>query len=74
MRSIGKVKIRKLKKIIAEEYNVKDLYLERRPFSVIRASILDRLPLEWWDTWECADSEIRRVIEDEINRLTYRRA
>lgn len=74
MRSIGKIKIKKLKEIIKEEF---DLELKKATFkSSIDHSELDdnikrRLPEDWFDTWEMAWSEINRVIDDEVWKLIY---
>jgi hypothetical protein len=67
MRSIGKYNIRKLEKITTEEIEKR-----RMPWGIIESyagldeAIIDRLPVEWWDIWESADSEIRRLIKDFI--------
>jgi hypothetical protein len=61
MRSIGKVKIKKLKKIIADMYAVNH--------NVTDQEVLDQIPSNWYDTWESAWSEINRLVSDELWEL-----
>lgn len=72
MRSIGKWKIKKLNQIVKEEF---DRGFQAPGFSpdhrAIRSRIDERIPAEWFDTWECAWSEIERLIDDQLNHLIY---
>lgn len=61
MRSIGKVKIKKLKTIVMNAFD-NDRY-------VTEEEIVAMLPVSWWDTWESTDAEIRRIINDELENL-----
>lgn len=70
MRSIGKIKIKKLKTIINNEFNK----AKNKPFtsgltSDLNHEILDQVPLEWFNTWESAHTEIHNIIDDEIFEL-----
>jgi len=67
MRSIGKVKIRNLKQIVAKLYN-KGL----RGYA-LEDVCKEFIPDDWYDTWEMAHQEIDRIISDEVTELTYRR-
>ena len=62
-RSIGKVNVKKLKKIVADEWAKNN--------DVTVEAIEDLLPEEWYDTWESAHDEIRRLVYDELMRLTH---
>ena len=69
MRSIGKVKIKKLKAIIKEEFdNAKSNSLMGFTSGIdhkkLDQTVLDRIPVEWFDTWESAYSEIHNIIDD----------
>ena len=66
MRSIGKVNIRKLSKLIDEEYT-RDLF-GCTNYCAIEARVLDRIPEEWYGIWESAHTEIRRLTLDGIMR------
>ena len=70
MRSIGKVKIKKLCKIVYEECNRQG---GRYPYDYtkVRENIKARIPSEWYDTWESAWSEIERLVEDFIHSHIY---
>jgi hypothetical protein len=61
-RTIGKVKIRKLKCIVTE------MWTKNR--NVSEEEIINALPPDWWDTWESADSEIRRIVSDTLFDFT----
>ena len=71
MRSIGKIKIKKLKELIKKEAK----YFA--PLSMNRyqceESIKSNTPQEYFDTWESAYSEIERIINDELNNIQYGR-
>jgi hypothetical protein len=59
MRSIGKVNIKKLNKIIEEE-------VKRPEIADVKDRIEARIPSEWYDIWESAWSEIERLIQGGI--------
>ena len=75
MRSIGKWKIKKLDKIIREEWAkaCKFNYTRLRPWGVnsseLAAAIDERIPAAWFNTWESAWSEIEHLKSDGINNL-----
>lgn len=73
MRSIGAWKIKKLKKIVAEEMEKTRCILMFDSRVDVKANIKARLPEEWYDTWECAWSEIDRLINDFVNDYKYGR-
>jgi hypothetical protein len=56
MRSIGKVNIRKLQKIVDEERTGGIPGLQDR--------VLRRIPDAWYDIWESAYDEIHRLVDD----------
>jgi len=64
-RSIGKVNIKKLNKIILDEWTKNN--------DVAEDEITEKLPTEWWDTWESADSQIRRIIYDQLMSFGWKR-
>jgi len=66
MRSIGKRNIDKLKKIMHDMW--------AKNYNVTEDEIIEALPVEWWDTWESADSEIRRLVHDFLNKLKHARS
>ncbi len=67
MRSIGKRNIDLVKRITLEEINKrKDCLGLRGSYEGIEDQITTRLPMKLWDTWEMADQEIRRIINDTI--------
>ena len=73
MRSIGKVNKRKLLKIIQEEI---DKQKDTRFFNGLDHEKLDmeidlRIPDHWYDIWESAWSEIRRLIDDAITNYVH---
>lgn len=72
MRSIGKVKIKKLKKLVA------DTIVEAKrigPYDLdwmdVKNAVEAKIPAEWYDTWECAWSEIERLTDDFINDYKF---
>jgi hypothetical protein len=75
MRSIGKWKIKKLNAIVQEEFDK----MKPGQYSPwidmdqvkLKENIKERIPAEWYDTWESAWSEIERLIEDGMSRLLY---
>ena len=75
MRSIGKVKIKKLKQIIEDDLRS----LPETPFWTnpdlrgVKDRVWEKVPSEWLDTWEGAYSEIERIICDTILEKTYNR-
>lgn len=71
MRSIGKINIRKLNRILDEEYSSKDLFGQDHYDLADRVKA--RIPEEWYDTWESAWCEIERLISDGITRRLYSR-
>ena len=69
MRSIGKIKIKKLKAIIKEEFdNAKNStlmgFISDIDHKKLDQTVLDRVPDEWFDTWESAYTEIHNIIDD----------
>ena len=60
-RTIGKRNIRRVKE------EVKRVFWESNnnpDFTTLRDVVRDRLPVEMWGTWEMADQEIDRIIND----------
>ena len=72
MRSIGKIKMRKLATIISEEVKRNT---RNGTFNIdfVRAAVELRIPEDWYNTWESAHSEIERLISDTLFALYYRR-
>lgn len=68
-RTIGKIKIKKLKekviKVIEEEKN--NLFGMDVSWVTVREKVEDRIPVEWFDTWESAWAEMHNIIEDTIS-------
>ncbi|NCB43083.1 MAG: hypothetical protein EOM59_10745 [Clostridia bacterium] len=64
MRSIGKVKIRKLRALCVKYYDKMNGYASQE-------EIKRHVPDEWFDIWEGAWSEIERIIHDECTRIAY---
>jgi len=62
-RTIGAIKIKKLKALTTEMW--------KRNHDVSEDEIIDKIPSDWWETWESADSEIRRLVSDTITDLTH---
>ncbi len=65
MRSIGKIRIRKVVELTRAEC-AKD---KNAPAFVIQERVRTILPVDYWETWEMADQEINRIIYDEVMRL-----
>ena len=63
MRSIGKVNIKKLKRII-KSMTTRSIIGELSIPSV--SEVIDRVPSEWFDLWEGAYTEIEGIIRDTI--------
>ena len=66
-RTIGKIKIKKLKDLImrkAKEFEP----LALNTYQCMEAIRLE-IPEEYFDTWESAWSEIDRIINDELNNI-----
>jgi len=61
MRSIGKVKIKKLKIIVIDA--MAEPLVDRWTYPSTE-EIMERVPTEWFDLWEGAHSEIYRIISD----------
>jgi len=67
MRSIGKKNIALVRKITLEEVKKKNPYIcNGNTLLLVEEKIVERLPATLWDTWEMADQEIRRIINDTI--------
>ena len=78
MRSIGKWKIKKLKAICKEEldkaYKDESWRLRTNAYTLamdVEKAIRDRIPAEWYDTWEMAYQEIDRLVDDFINDYRF---
>ena len=71
MRSIGKIKIKKLKRIVKEEFDSMQSYTMNG--YQIKEAIKNCVPDEWFATWEGAWAEIERTIIDELLYLQYGR-
>ena len=72
MRSIGKWNIKKLNKIIDEEY--KSNIFGSIDLVSIRTAIESRIPEAWYSSWECAEHEIARLIDDGLSKRYYQRS
>lgn len=68
-RTIGKVKIRKLKELVKEVYDNRDPYNWRGHF--LHEAVKERVPEAWFDIWESGWAEIERIISDELNALAH---
>lgn len=70
IRSIGKKNINLVKKLTREAIKKRQKpyrsILEITCYQGIDEEIIDKLPVELWDTWEMADQEIRRIINDTL--------
>ena len=62
-RTIGAANIKKLKQIVLAAWN-KDNDIDEE-------TIVDQLPTAWFDTWESAADEIRRLIYDQLMDLAH---
>lgn len=71
MRSIGKRNIALIKQIAMKVFKENDKLMSYRDDNII-AIVSAKLPDRLWDTWECADSEINRIILDA--KLQYDRS
>ena len=70
MRSIGKRNIGKVQQLTREAIQRRKSVLGlQTTFSGIEEEVIEKLPVELWDSWEMADQEIRRIINDEIWRI-----
>jgi len=67
MRSIGRKNIKIVKDEVIKAIN------ENHNRWEVEEIVIDRLPSSLWDTWEMADSEIRRIISDTISEEENRR-
>lgn len=65
-RTIGKRNIALVKCITREEIKKATDFMGNTIYSGIEEKVISRLPASLWNTWEMADSEIRRIIYDEI--------
>lgn len=63
-RSIGKRNIEKLKQFVNNEWKLSN-------GRVTEEDIMDNIPQEWFDIWESAEAEIRRLISDFISKLEH---
>ena len=67
MRTIGKRNVNLVKRLTR-----KALEKRKMPWGIVESyqgidkEIIDELPVKLWDTWEMADQEIRRIINDTI--------
>ena len=61
MRSIGKQRINELKNIIMDAWDDN--------MRIGTNAIVKKVPVPWWDIWEGAEVEIRRIITDELENL-----
>jgi hypothetical protein len=67
MRSIGKKNINLVVKTTKEAIEKRRMpWGEIESYQGIDAEVRDKLPSELWDTWEMADQEINRIIDDTI--------
>jgi hypothetical protein len=64
-RTIGAWNVKKLKTTVSDMW--------KKNHNVDEEQIVAALPSEWWDTWEMADQEIRRIIDDELTKLVHGR-
>lgn len=69
-RSIGRHNVALVKRITREEITkTKQQYFSivgSPNYSGIEDSVIERLPKTIWDSYECAESEILRIIQDTI--------
>ena len=67
MRTIGKKNINLVKKLTRQAIEKRKMpWGAVESYVGIDEEIIDKLPVELWDTWEMADSEIRRIINDTL--------
>jgi hypothetical protein len=70
MRSIGIKNKNLVKRLTKEAMESKRMpWGEIESYQGIEAEVRDKLPFELWDTWEMADQEITRIIDDTINEV-----
>jgi len=69
MRSIGKAKINRLRKMVIED--IKGTIPEMRNFGDVHARVFDSVPSEWFDIWESAYTEIENIITEEISEVAH---
>lgn len=65
-RTIGKIKIRKLKAL------VRNIHEKNYKLGLITllSDVVNKVPEDWRDTWESAWAEIERIIMDELLKIT----
>ena len=63
-RTIGRKYKNMVKRFTFEELKKATSPFGETQFSGIENAVVNRLPVELWDTWESADSEIRNLIDD----------
>ena len=75
MRSIGKRNINKVVKLTHDELRKCETPWGQYDidYNKVEETVIEKLPLELWDTWEMADQEIRRIIGDELMKFSYGR-
>jgi len=70
MRSIGTKNINLVKRLTKEAIERKkspySSILDTPNYHGIEEEVIDKLPVELWDTWEMADQQIRRIVGDTI--------
>ena len=71
MRSIGKVKIKKLKAMVHEEAASAKSPYGGIEWAIVDAKVKARVPEEWYDLWESAHDEINRIIMDEAMEIVH---
>jgi len=72
MRSIGKVRIKKLYKIIEKAVKENTSFSGEIDYSKAREEIKAKVPLNWYDTWEMAYQEIENIIDDELTEYSMK--
>lgn len=71
MRSIGKRNIKKVEQLTRQELNKIPAW-DTADYGLIRTRVIDQLPVDLWDTWEMADTEIHNIIDDILMKHSYR--
>ena len=68
-RTIGRKNRNLVKRLVIEELEKTrgKPWLPTPPRQTIEEIVIEKLPVELWDTWEGADSEIRRIIWDTVS-------
>lgn len=68
-RTIGRKNRNLVKQLVIEELEKTKgkPWLPTPPRQTIEKIVIEKLPMELWDTWEGADSEIRRIIWDTVS-------